>query len=73
MDSHGQAGLLEMERTGWKFCDKRVENCLEEKTTDCRRIMTGHDRNLNRNCDGKKSEDHSQEKRNLERRGIKIK
>ena len=63
-DSHGQSGILEMESTGWKFCDKRSKNCLEEKITESRRILTGLDRNLNRYWDGKKSEEHSQEKRN---------
>ena len=48
-----------MERTGWKLCDsqeygKRIKNCLEEKTTDSRRIIAGLDRKLNTDCGGKK-------------------
>ena len=53
-DSHGQSGILQMERTGWRFCDKRSKNCLEEKTTESRRILAGLERNLNKDCGGKK-------------------
>ena len=63
-DSHGQSGILEMERTGWRFCDKRSKKCLEKEATESRRIRTGLDRNMNRDWDGKKSEEHNQEKRN---------
>ena len=52
-DRQGQSGILEMERTGWKFCDKRSKNCLEEKITESRRILTGLDRNLNKAWSGK--------------------
>ena len=52
-DSHGQSGILEMERTGWKFCDKNSKKCLEKETTESRRILTGLDRNLNKAWSGK--------------------
>ena len=55
-DRQGQLGILEMERTGWKFCDskeygKKIKNCLEEKKS--RRILTGLDWNLKKDRGGK--------------------
>ena len=77
MDSQGQSGIQEMERTGWKFCDKRSKKCLEEETTESRRILTGLDRNLDKDCGGKmkavkKSEDcaRSKETKNKVQEGL---
>jgi hypothetical protein len=50
-EAREQTGILKMEMTGWKFHDskeygKKIKNCLEEKTTERRRILAGLDWNL---------------------------